>query len=233
MTAGPLYDLIAAAATFVLGHFLLSSIPVRTSLGRHLGTGGFRILYTAFAIGTFVWLLLSYASAPYLELWQPPLSMRWIPVLAMPFALLLVVGAYTTPNVTAVGGETQSAEELDPAPGIMRITRHPFLVGATVWAVSHLLASGDAASVVLFGAILVLSVGGMKHIDHRRRLTMGSTWGPVALTTSVIPFAAILSGRTKADWAGVGLWRVAVALALYVVLLLVHQPLFGGSPFPA
>lgn len=230
--AGPLYDLIAAATTFVLGHFLLSSLPVRTPLIRHLGMGGFRIVYTVFAIATFAWLLLGYASAPLFGIWQPAGWMRWIPVLTMPFALLLVVGAYTTPNVTAVGGESQSAEELDPAPGIMRITRHPFLMGATLWATSHLLANGDAASIVLFAAILVLSVGGMLHIDHRRRHAMGSTWGPIALTTSVIPFAAILSGRTKPDWAGIGLWRVAAALGLYVVLLVVHQPLFGASPFP-
>lgn len=232
MNDGSLYDLVAATATFVLGHFLLSSLPLRAQVTRHLGRGGFRILYTVFALVTFAWLLLSYGSAPFVQVWQSPLWVRWLPVLAMPFALLLAVGAYTTPNVTAVGGETQSAEELDPAPGIMRITRHPFLVGATIWAGSHLLANGDAASMVLFGGILVLSVGGMMHIDHRRRISMGSTWGPIALTTSVVPFAAIMSGRTRADWAGIGLWRVAVALALYIVLLLVHQPLFGGSPFP-
>jgi uncharacterized membrane protein len=114
----------------------------------------------------------------------------------------------------------------------MRITRHPFLVGAALWAAAHLLTNTDAASLILFGGVLALAGAGMLHIDHRRRITMGSDWGPVALTTSVVPFLAIATGRTRPDWRGIGLWRVAVALAVYLLLLVVHQPLFGVSPFP-
>src|SRR3546814_780255 len=120
-------------------------------------------------------MVFTYAGAPVAPLWTPPAWTRWVPVLAMPVALLLAVCAFTTRNVTAVGGENQSAAP-DPTPGIMRITRHPFLIGAALWAATHLLANGDAASLVLFGGILVLTVGGMLHIDHRRRATMGSGW---------------------------------------------------------
>ena len=72
----------------------------------------------------------------------------------------------------------------------------------------------------------------MVHIDMRRRASLGSAWGPIALTTSAVPFVAILSGRTKPDWAGIGVWRVAAALALYVALLMLHGPVLGVSPFP-
>ncbi len=224
--------LLLATATFVLGHFVLSSLPVRRGLVSGLGEAGFRILYSIAATVAFLWMLFAYGAAPFVPLWTPPSWAAWIPVLVMPFVTLLVVAAFTTRNVTAVGGEAQATAP-DPAPGIMRVTRHPFLVGAALWALSHLAVNGDAASVILFGGILVLSVGGIAHIDLRRRATLGSGWGPVALTTSAVPFAALLSGRTRPDWAGIGLWRVAVALALYLALLRFHAPLFGVSPFPA
>ncbi len=77
-----------------------------------------------------------------------------------------------------------------------------------------------------------MSFGGMMHIDQRRRVTLGSAWGPVALTTSVVPFLAAIQRRTKIDWAGIGLARVAVGLALYVVLLLTHGWAIGVSVIP-
>src|SRR3546814_13569424 len=73
----------------------------------------------------------------------------------------------------------------------------------------------------------VLAIGGMLHIDHRRREILGSSWGPVALTTSAVPFLAATQGRSRIDWAGIGLWRVAGGLALYLVLLLAHEPTVG------
>ena len=81
--------------------------------------------------------------------------------------------------------------------------------------------------------ILVLSLGGMAHIDARRRAALGSAWGPIALTTSVMPFAAILAGRTKFDWAGIGWQRLLGGLALYLALLFAHEWLIGVSPVPA
>lgn len=231
MDQASLDGLLLATATFVLGHFVLSSLAVRRGLIRSLGENGFRIGYSVAVTAAFLWMLFAYARAPFVPVWEPPAWTAWIPVLTMPLVALLVVCAFTTRNVTAVGGEGQATAP-DPAPGIMRVTRHPFLVGASLWALAHLAANGDAAGMILFAGILVLAVGGMAHIDMRRRAALGGAWGPVALTTSAVPFAALLSGRARPDWAGIGLWRVAVALALYLALLLLHAPLFGVSPFP-
>lgn len=66
-------------------------------------------------------------------------------------AFFFVVLAFTTPNPTAVGGEALLAQK-EPAKGIQRITRHPFLWGVAVWSFTHLILNGDLASVIFLAA---------------------------------------------------------------------------------
>lgn len=231
---GSLNALFLAAAVFVGGHFFLSSVPVRRVLIGRIGDTGFRGLYSLVAIGSFVWMLYAYGAAPVVTVWSVPQGLHWLAVLLMPVSVFLVVAGLSTQSPTAVGGDKVLTEEVhDLSPGVLRITRHPFLWGTTVWAFCHLVVMGDAASIVLTGAILVLSIGGMMHIDRRREATMAGAWGPVAMTTSLVPFGALLAGRTQFDWPGIGLWRVALALVLYATLLYFHNTIFGVSALPA
>ncbi len=232
---GTLNVLLSATVLFVGGHFLLSSVALRRPLTRRLGAQGFRAAYSILAGLAFVWMLMAYGDAPAVPVWNPPTVFRWIPLLVMPLATILMVCAVTTPSPTMVGGDTRGRgvpASFDPVPGILRITRHPMLWAFTLWAGAHLLVKGDAASLLLMGGVLVLSVGGMSHIDQRRAGTMGADWGPIALTTGVLPFAAILSKRTKMDWAGIGWWRLLLGIAVYLALLYLHPATFGVSPLP-
>jgi uncharacterized membrane protein len=231
---GSLVALVAATVLFVAGHFLLSSLPPRRAMTELLGPQGFRIAYSVVVLAAFVWMLRAYGAAPAVALWDPPAAFAWIAVLVMPFALLLAVCGVTTPSATLVGGEAHLSNPAvrDVAPGIQRVTRHPFLWGTALWAMSHLTVNGDAADVILMGGILGLSLGGMKHIDLRRETTLGAAWGPVALTTSTLPFAALAAGRTTMDWKGIGWWRPALALGLYAALLHFHPWIAGVSALP-
>ncbi len=223
--------LLAAATLFVGGHFLLSSTPLRGKLIQRLGDGFFRLLYAAVALGSFLWMILAYAGAPRdVVLWSAAPALAWVPVIVMPFALILAVCGVTTPSPTGIGGGQQVAGR--PAVGIVTITRHPFLWGATLWAASHLIANGDTASFILMGSILVLSLGGMVHIDRRRELSLGSGWGPIALTTSIVPLEAVVTGRTEIDWAGIGWRRPLIALLIYGLLLGGHPHIIGVSALP-
>ena len=227
-------QLLAATALFVGGHFLLSSEALRQPLAARLGEQVFRLVYALVIAVAFVWMLVAYKAAPYITLWTTDPALFWIPVLVMPVALLLAVCGLTTPGPTMVGGERYAdpGPGVDPAPGILRVTRHPFLWGTALWAAAHLVVNGDVATLVLTVGMLALSLGGMRHIDRRREASLGSAWGPVALTTSVVPFAAILSKRTAMDWAGIGWWRPLLALALYVALLLLHETMIGVGALP-
>ncbi len=176
----------------------------------------------------------AYRAAPVIAVWEPPAALTWIPLLLMPIAVYLLVAGLTTRNPTLVGGDRMLASGLPqkPAPGIISITRYPFLWGTALWAAAHLAVNGELADITLMGGILILSLGGMMHIDSRREDSLGAAWGPVKLTTSVIPFAAILSGRTQLDWRGIGWWRPLASVVIYVLILQIHAWM-GVSPLPA
>lgn len=223
--------LILSVAVFVGGHFFLSSVAVREPLIKALGVNGFRMLYSAVALGSLVWAVAAYRAAPVVPLWGDLPALRHLPLLVMPFACILLVAGVSTQNVTMLAGERYLGGTR-PLWGIVTVTRHPVLWGIGLWALAHLVANGDEASLAFFGGFAALAFGGMAHIDHRRRAALGSDWGPVALTTSVVPFVAALQKRTAVDWSGIGLARVAGGLALYVVLLLTHGWAIGVPALP-
>ena len=230
---GSLHSLFAAAVFFVGSHFLLSSAEPRRRLVALIGAQGFLAAYSLVALAAFVWMILAYRAAPFEVLWTPPPALGWIPLLIMPLAAILVAAGASTPSLTAVGGERLPRKQaVNEAVGIQTVTRHPVLWGIALWALSHLAIRGDLASMTLFISILVLAAGGMHHIDLRRERELGADWGPIKLTTSILPFGAVLQGRTTLDWAGIGWQRVAMGLAVYLALLFSHGPILGVTPHP-
>ena len=100
---GTIESLALAAAAFVGGHFILSSLPVRQGLTGMIGENGFRGLYSVVAIASFVWMLYAYGAAPYVELWALNDGLRLVPIAILPFACLFAVVGITTRTPTGVG----------------------------------------------------------------------------------------------------------------------------------
>lgn len=228
---GSIGNLLLATTCFVGGHFILSSLPPRQFLASGLGENGFRAVYSLFALAALVWTIAAYRAAPYEELWTAGMALRHVPVLLMPIACILVVAGASSRSVTMVGGESL-ARDPRPVRGITTITRHPSLWGITLWSAGHIAANGDRASLVLFGGMALLALGGMAHIDYRRRVTLGSDWGPFAMTTSAIPLLAAIQGRHDIDWRGIGWSRVVAGLVLYGLLIVLHQWVSGVGIAP-
>jgi uncharacterized membrane protein len=223
-----LLSLAIAGIAFCGSHTLLSSTRLRGSLRDQLGEQGFLVVYSLTALATFAWFVVAYAHAPTILLWPRQTWTALVPVLVMPWATILLVAGYTTPNPTAVGME-RSARADDPAPGILRVTRHPVMWAVGLWALSHLVANGDLCSVWFFGVIAALALGGTALIDRKKRLALGSHWQRLARVTSNLPFAALVAGRTRLRLRDVGILRPAAGLLLYAVLYLAH-PIFTGVP---
>jgi uncharacterized membrane protein len=223
-----LVSLVIAGMAFCGSHILLSSTRLRGSLRDQLGERGFLAVYSLTSLVIFAWFVAAYSAAPTIVLWP---KQRWaalVPVSVMPFASILLVAGYSTRNPTAVGME-RSARADDPAPGILRVTRHPVLWAIGLWASSHVIANGDLSSVVFFGLLAALAFGGTVLIDRKKQLALGSNWSRLAEVTSNVPFAALVAGRTGLRWRDIGFLRIAAGLLLYAVLYLAH-PIITGLP---
>jgi uncharacterized membrane protein len=205
---------------------LLSSTRMRGSLREQLGEYGFLAVYSLTAAVTFAWFLMAYTRAPTIELWPRQPWTALVPVVVMPLGTILLIAGYTTPNPTTVGME-RTARADDPAPGILRVTRHPVMWAIGLWAISHLVANGDLGSLIFFGALALLSLGGTVLIDRKKRLALGSDWPRLAALTSNFPFAALVTGRTRLRWRDVSILRIIAGLLLYAVFFRAHAVITG------
>lgn len=219
-----LWPLIAACALFVGLHFLLSG-PLREPMVGKLGFGRFTGVYSALVGLPFAAIFYGWSVAPFVAVWNPPIFTVHLAVTLNLIALVFLVAGYSTPGPTMAGVKNSGVH------GVLTITRHPALWGFGLWALAHLGANGDAASIILFASIVILSFGGMLHIDARRRRS-DSHWPDFEAQTSIVPFAAVIQKRTKLSLKGLW-WRLLIAVVIYATILAwSHEWLTGVSPIP-
>jgi len=223
-------SLILGALFFAGIHLGIAGTQMRDRAIGILGENGYRAAFAAASIIGLVWLVTAYNRAPYVVTWG--MLEWWKPfaiILMLPAALLVVIGLMT-PNPTSVAQEGRVSQ---PPQGIVRITRHPFLTGVGLWALVHLVGTGDVASLFFFATFAIVSLAGTVSIDAKRQRLLGGAWQPFAAQTSIFPFAAIAAGRNRFVPHEIGLWRWAIGLLAYVLMLGAHAPVVGVSPLPA
>lgn len=223
-----LTELILATLAFVGGHFVLSFRPVRAPLRARLGAGRFQGLYSLIAVAALVWMVLAHGAAPDIKLWDAPTFVRHLPLSLMLVAFIFMVAALIPRNPAFIWA--RDARLGDGPSGIFRITRHPMMWGVGLWALLHLAAAGDAASLVFFGGLALLALAGPVQIDRRKRAEMGAAWDAYAAATSNLPFAAALAGRTRIQWREIGWFPVIGGAVLYSVVLVLHEQMIGVAP---
>jgi uncharacterized membrane protein len=227
-------ELALAALVLPLSHFGISSTSLRDALVRRVGEPGYLGLYSLVTVVAFAWLVAAYRHAPSAPLWYAPAGVKLLVDLLVLLAFLLVVVGVATPNPSAVGAEAL-LDRPDVARGILRITRNPFLWGVGLWALAHIVATGDLSDVLLFASVGSLGWVGSFLIDAKKARRLGERWRRFADATSNVPFAAVAGGRQTLGpgvLKEIGLWRVALATAIFVVVLLAHRRLFGVNPLP-
>ena len=224
-------QLVLASAAFLLLHLWISGTPLRDRLVARLGEGTYLGLFSLASVAILVWMLTAYGgarSAGYNPTWWGPTPLtQHVQLVLMLVAFLLIVPGVMARNPGAVG-QTGALQDADPVRGILRVTRHPFLWGVGIWAGGHLLVNGDLISLILFGSLGVLAIGGAASIDAKRRRVYGETWAEFEARSSFVPFAAILSRRQTLRPGEFAL-PALIGLAVYVATLLGH-PLIAGVP---
>jgi uncharacterized membrane protein len=156
------------------------------------GLGAWKGIYTIVSLVGFVLIVWGYGMARQTApiLYEPPAALKHVAVLLMLFAMIAL------------------AAFMLPAGRIKAALKHPMLVAVKIWALAHLLANGDLASLVLFLAFLAWAVA--DRISVKRR------GAPVPVAGPPVWDAAAL---------GLGL----VLFLLFVWRL--HVWLIGVSPF--
>lgn len=221
-----------AMTAFVASHYLPSRGGLRERLIAALGRRTYFSLYGLVSLLVLAWVVVAAGRAPHVELWPQLPWMRWVPNVAMPLAAMLTAAGIGMAQPFTLGGGKEAA--FDPArPGLAAVTRHPLLLALALWAGSHLVANGDVAHVVLFGAFLAMALAAMPVFDRRAVRTLGPEAAARFFETT-----AIVSPASLADprWRRANLrplaWRAAIGLGLWLAALLLHPAVIGVSPLP-
>jgi len=138
-----------------------------------------------------VLLVWGFAQAPVIQVWSPPPWTRFVAIVLMLPAFIFLVAAY-------VPGEIKAK------------LKHPFLIAIKTWALAHLIANGDLASIILFGSFLAYAVYDRITLKGRRPTGLVEVPGPGSRRNDVI---AVLLGT-----------------AVYLAFLLWLHPLLIGRP---
>ena len=210
-------------------HLGVAGTDLRYRFTRRLGVNGFRGLFSLSSLAVMVMLCTSYARAGTVPLWNAPEWLRWLLVLAMLPACVLLAGSFRA-NPTAAGSEKVLKALKDEITGIQRITRHPMMVAYTIWAAVHIIGTGELASLIFFGTFLLTCVFGMPSIDRKTSERDDYAWSKLERGTSIVPFAAILAGRNRFVPGEIGWVVPAVGVVLWLGLLVFHRSIFGVAP---
>ena len=189
--------LIIGLGIFLGVHALTMARGPRATLIGQLGAGPFKGLYSLTAFAGLLLIIYGYGAARasgYVQIWNPPAFFGHVTALLMAFAFISLAAAYA------------------PTGKIKSTLKHPMLVAVKAWALGHLLANGDLASILLFGSFLAWAVA--SRISLKRR--------PDKVEPGPAPW-----GIGDAIAIGVGL------VATAVVAIWLHRLLIGVSRHPA
>jgi uncharacterized membrane protein len=108
--------------------------------------------------------------------------------------------------------------------GIIRITRHPQMVGQVIWCVAHALWLGTTFMLVTSAGLILHHLFGVWHGDRRLQARYGESFETLKSRTSITPFLAILQGRQTLDIKEF-LKPAYVGIAVFVLLLWWAHPI--------
>ncbi len=179
-----LVGLIAANVAFVGTHFAMSH-PLRSSLVKALGAGGFQAAYIVVSFATLGWVYFAFKAAPPADL-PGSGEIGWIiaTLITLPAMILLAGSLIGNPALPTPMAEAQARA----APrGVFLVTRHPMMWGIGLWALSHIILFWSARTLVTALAMGVLALVGAKLQDAKKELLMGEAWAQWESKTSYWP----------------------------------------------
>ena len=84
--------------------------------------------------------------------------------------------------------------------GIIRISRHPQMVGQVIWCIAHTLWIGSTFMLVTSVGLIAHHLFAVWHGDRRLQIRYGDSFTKVKERTSIVPFLAVIDGRQTLKW---------------------------------
>ncbi|KAH7301954.1 hypothetical protein KP509_23G049900 [Ceratopteris richardii] len=181
---------------FALVHSGLASFR---DLGEKLiGERAFRVLFAGISLPLAVSAVVYFIDHRYdgVQLWQIqgiPGAHELVWLMSFISFFFLYPSTFNLLEVAAVDKPKMHMYET----GIMRITRHPQMVGQFLWCIAHTLWVGNSFMLTTSFGLLAHHLYGVWNGDRRLAIRYGKAFEVVKNRTSIVPFAAILDGRQK------------------------------------
>ena len=225
-----------ALAGFVALHLGVAATGLRAAIIVRIGAGAYRIVFALASLALLVWMIHGFAAMrrdPFdplnQDFWSPADWLRWPGYALVLLGFVFAASGLSLRNPTMAGMEGALAKP-EPARGILRVTRHPFLWGVAFWAGGHVLVNGERFAPMLFGALGLMAIYGARSIDRKLAARDPEHWPRFAAVTSNAPFVAIAQGRNRLALGEMWL-RLAAGAAAFVLFGLFHQQIVGQPAF--
>ncbi|KAG0614180.1 hypothetical protein M758_6G157000 [Ceratodon purpureus] len=192
------HEIVMLAILFVFALVHSGLAGLRASGEKLVGERAYRVFFAGISLPLAVSAVVYFINHRYdgVQLWQ----FRTIPgvheavwILSFISFFFLYPSTFNLLEVAAVDKPKVHMWET----GIMRITRHPQMVGQFIWCLAHTLWIGNSFTLTTSLGLLAHHVFGVWHGDRRLAAKYGEAFERVKERTSIIPFAAILEGRQK------------------------------------
>lgn len=193
------FVILGLELTFAIAHS--GGAALRPWAEKYIGPRLYRILFALVSLPLAVILIVYFFNHRYdgLQLWQvqdvPGIkALVWI-LSAISF-LFLYPATFNLLEIAAIQKPQVHLYET----GIIRITRHPQMVGQIIWCIAHTLWLGTSFTLVTSLGLVLHHLFGVWHGDRRLSDRYGAAFSAAKERTSIIPFQAILDGRQSLQW---------------------------------
>lgn len=191
--------MIALLLGFAIAHSGLAALRPRGE--RAIGARLYRILFALVSLPLAVLLIIYFFNHRYdgLQLWQLQGIPGIVPLVWILSAISFVFLYPATFNLLEIAAVQKPQVHLFET-GIIRITRHPQMVGQVIWCIAHTLWIGTSFTLVTSIGLVLHHLFAVWHGDRRLQARYGDAFDAVKARTSVIPFVAIAQGRQTLKW---------------------------------
>ncbi|MEG4497338.1 NnrU family protein [Microcoleus sp. F10-C6] len=183
---------------FAIAHSGLAAL--RPKGEKLIGPRLYRVLFALVSLPLAVILIVYFFNHRYdgLQLWQVqgvPGVKPAVWILSAISFLFLYPATFNLLEIAAVQKPQVHLYET----GIIRITRHPQMVGQVIWCIAHTLWIGTSFTLVTSIGLVLHHLFGVWHGDRRLQARFGESFETIKSRTSIIPFSAILQKRQTLD----------------------------------